>query len=123
VDQAETGVGPAIASGNQVYKGIWADLPVAPTNNNNVIPVSTAGAVSPAREKIAIKSVVPYWPNIQNIASRKTKITDPVHHKSFLRRIIVVSVLKPIADQQIRTQTNTFPTDKHDYKIGAEHQH
>ena len=30
---AETGVGPAIASGNQVYNGICALLPVAPTNN------------------------------------------------------------------------------------------
>ena len=29
---ADTGVGPAIASGNQVYKGICADLPQAPMN-------------------------------------------------------------------------------------------
>jgi len=36
---AETGVGPAIASGNQVYKGIWALLPVAPMNNNKVMMV------------------------------------------------------------------------------------
>ena len=36
---AETGVGPAIASGSQVYKGIWALLPMAPTNNNKVIAV------------------------------------------------------------------------------------
>ena len=36
---AETGVGPAIASGNQVYKGIWALLPMAPTNSNRVIAV------------------------------------------------------------------------------------
>ena len=36
---ADTGVGPAIASGNQVYKGICALLPIAPTNNNKVIAV------------------------------------------------------------------------------------
>ena len=36
---AETGVGPAIASGNQVYNGICADLPVAPTKSNKVMPV------------------------------------------------------------------------------------
>ena len=29
---AETGVGPSIASGNQVCKPNWADLPTAPTN-------------------------------------------------------------------------------------------
>ena len=36
---ALTGVGPAIASGSQVYKGICALLPMAPTNNSNEIPV------------------------------------------------------------------------------------
>ena len=30
--KAETGVGPAMASGSQTYRGIWADLPMAPTN-------------------------------------------------------------------------------------------
>jgi hypothetical protein len=38
---ADTGVGPAIASGSQVYSGICALFPVAPTNNKSVIPVST----------------------------------------------------------------------------------
>src|SRR3954468_22389401 len=40
---ADTGVGPAIASGSQVYKGICALLPVAPTNNSMVIPVISTG--------------------------------------------------------------------------------
>src|SRR6266852_8509862 len=42
---AETGVGPAIASGNQVYRGICADLPVQPRKRNSVITVI---AVPPA---------------------------------------------------------------------------
>ena len=37
--KAETGVGPAIASGNHVYKGICALLPAAPINSNIVIAV------------------------------------------------------------------------------------
>ena len=36
---ADTGVGPAIASGSQVYKGICALLPMAPINKNKVIAV------------------------------------------------------------------------------------
>jgi hypothetical protein len=32
---AETGVGPAIASGNQVYNGICADFPQAPIINES----------------------------------------------------------------------------------------
>src|SRR5207249_6185431 len=31
--RAETGVGPAIASGSQTYRGIWALFPAAPTKN------------------------------------------------------------------------------------------
>ena len=36
---AETGVGPSIASGNQICKPIWADLPTAPNNKkkSNII--------------------------------------------------------------------------------------
>tara|TARA_B100000749_G_scaffold280523_1_gene277103 strand:+ start:8532 stop:8732 length:201 start_codon:yes stop_codon:yes gene_type:complete len=32
-----TGVGPSIASGNQVCKPNWADLPTAPNNKKNEI--------------------------------------------------------------------------------------
>jgi len=37
--KAETGVGPAIASGSQTASGICADLPVQPKNISNVIAV------------------------------------------------------------------------------------
>src|SRR5215213_8939890 len=39
---ADTGVGPAMASGSQVYSGICADLPVQPRKRNNVIAVTMA---------------------------------------------------------------------------------
>src|SRR6266702_8015038 len=65
--RADTGVGPCMASGSHVYKGIWADLPVQPRNRNSVIAVisapaggNTAGALAntvakssdPTRQKI-----------------------------------------------------------------------
>src|SRR5687767_11263178 len=37
---AETGVGPAIASGSQTYRGTCADLPHAPTNSSRQIAVA-----------------------------------------------------------------------------------
>ena len=37
--KADTGVGPSIASGNQVCKKNCADLPIAPTNKNKQIRV------------------------------------------------------------------------------------
>src|SRR5215471_21083237 len=44
---AETGVGPAIASGSQTYSGICADLPQAPTISSRPIVVSThSGALA-----------------------------------------------------------------------------
>src|SRR5260370_17122183 len=38
---ADTGVGPAIASGSHVYRAICADLPVHPRNRTSVPPVTT----------------------------------------------------------------------------------
>ena len=36
---AETGVGPAIASGSHVYSGNWADLPIVPPNISSAAQV------------------------------------------------------------------------------------
>ncbi len=38
---AETGVGPSMASGSQTYSGTCADFPVAPKNISRAIAVST----------------------------------------------------------------------------------
>jgi len=43
---ALTGVGPAMASGSQTYKGICADLPVAPTSRSSEIAVKTPAVTS-----------------------------------------------------------------------------
>ena len=46
---AETGVGPAMASGSQTYSGSCADLPTAPTNSSAAMPVAVAWVSVPAR--------------------------------------------------------------------------
>jgi len=40
-NKADTGVGPSIASGNQVSNPIWADLPIAPINKKKAIKSNT----------------------------------------------------------------------------------
>ena len=40
---ADTGVGPAIASGSHTYSGICALFPHAPTNSSTPIPAATPG--------------------------------------------------------------------------------
>src|SRR5689334_22486065 len=44
--RADTGVGPAIASGSQTYSGNWADFPIAPTNSSMVIAVNAPSLAS-----------------------------------------------------------------------------
>jgi hypothetical protein len=46
---AETGVGPAIASGSHTWSGNCADLPIVPPNNSNAAAATSAvDAPSPA---------------------------------------------------------------------------
>src|SRR5712691_2496982 len=73
---AETGVGPAIASGNQVYRGICADLPVQPRNRKSVIAVMEgppATSAVGACAKTVTKSSDPVDQKIMNIATKKPK--------------------------------------------------
>ncbi len=59
--RAETGVGPAIASGSHTCSGICADLPVAPMNSSTPTRLAeTAGATGPWNAAFtASKSSVP----------------------------------------------------------------
>src|SRR5262245_58037226 len=45
--RAETGVGPAMASGSQTKRGIWADLPIAPTKRRAAMAVAVVVAIDP----------------------------------------------------------------------------
>src|SRR5580765_3320336 len=57
---ADTGVGPAIASGSQTCSGSWADFPIAPANSSKAITVATSFvSTEPAVPKITSKSSVP----------------------------------------------------------------
>src|SRR5882672_3314563 len=44
--RAETGVGPCMASGSHVYRGIWADFPAHPRNRNRAIAVTARSPVA-----------------------------------------------------------------------------
>ena len=61
--RAETGVGPAIASGSQTYNGICADLPVAPISQTTVAIVGAVTALWAATIAVGqfdIKRVLAY---------------------------------------------------------------
>jgi hypothetical protein len=81
--KAETGVGPSIASGNQVCSRNWADLPIAPMNSSRQTSVSASAChpkksivlpVKPgAPAKMVSKSVEPISMKIAKIPSAKPK--------------------------------------------------
>src|SRR5512144_3074276 len=54
---ALTGVGPAMASGSQTYRGICADLPVAPTSSNSEIAVKIPAVASTGIPLIWVNTV------------------------------------------------------------------
>ena len=69
---AETGVGPAIASGSQTCSGTCADFPMAPANSSSAIAVAVPFAiVSPGAPRTASKSSVP---NLDTINARPISI-------------------------------------------------
>src|SRR5262245_8780356 len=72
---ADTGVGPAMASGNQVNKGICALLPVAPTNSRSVITVMSVvvNFDRPSLLNTTSNDTEPTLAISQNIAIRKAR--------------------------------------------------
>ena len=70
---ADTGVGPSMASGSQMYSGICADLPVAPTKSRSVasdrMPNAGFGRHRPPRGRELWKSSVPNCVNRGSIPS------------------------------------------------------
>src|SRR5947208_15248283 len=84
---AETGVGPCMASGSQIYRGIWADLPVQPRNKKSVIAVAAAPAGRRAAGemgKTGAKTRNPRREKMRNIATRKPKYTMRMRVNNFL---------------------------------------
>jgi len=76
---AETGVGPSIASGSQVWSGSWADFANAPTSNMRhaqTIVLSLVAKWSWAVWKTGRKSSEPTLSRIKNAAI--TRPTSPI---------------------------------------------
>ncbi len=73
--RAETGVGPAMASGSQVISGSWALLPQAPASSSSTMAVAAVGL---RREARLLISGMPSWPRAANSQSRAmAKKTSP----------------------------------------------
>ena len=111
---AETGVGPAIASGSQTCSGICADLPVAPMKRRRPTRLAeTAGGV-------AAMNAALIWSMSQraergysrNMPSRKPASPMRLMMNAFLPARGLRRILEPEADQQVRREPDAFPADE-----------
>ena len=91
---AETGVGPSIASGSQVWSGTCADLAKAPTSSRQQIATTTpwlVWKVSCALLKIESRSKVPSSRKMKRAASTMPTSPTTLMTKAFIpARVAVV---------------------------------
>ena len=91
--RAETGVGPSIASGSQVWSGIWADLAKAPTSSRQQIATTTpwlVWKVPGALEKMSSRSKVPRSRKMKNAASTIPTSPTTLITKAFIPAVVAV---------------------------------
>ncbi len=81
---AETGVGPAIASGSQTNSGICADLPHAPMNNSSAAAVQTPTGSPPTFARIPWISSVPVADRRSSMPSMKPRSPTRLVMNAFL---------------------------------------
>src|SRR3954454_9774743 len=89
---AETGVGPAIASGSHTKSGICADFPTAPKNSSAAMPVAVTAAreasvssfSSPGVDPLAKYVIVPVAEKARNVAVMNPQSPMRLVTKAFL---------------------------------------
>src|SRR5437667_10900780 len=101
---ADTGVGPAMASGNQVYNGICALLPVAPTNKSKVMVVISPGVNLAVSEKTSEKFAFPIFEIIQKMAIKKPR--SPIR---FITNALLAALLYSVF-------LNQYPISKYEHR-------
>ena len=130
---AETGVGPSIASGSQVWRPSCADLPIAPMNSRRQsrVIVSTRMPGKPivdpampgAAARIAGIETVPNTRKVPKMPSDEAEIADAVDDERLDRRGIGRRLVVPEADQQIGGEADAFPAEEHLDEVVGGHQH
>src|ERR1700729_3002116 len=84
---ADTGVGPSIASSSQDCSGTCADLPHAPSSNNNPRAVVTPLLAPPTAWNTPLNVTVPNCANISMIASESPASPTRLAMNAFLAAV------------------------------------
>ena len=112
---ADTGVGPAIASGSHTNRGSWALLPTAPTKSITAIAVAVVVARSPwiAAPLMVAKLIDPTAPKARNIATMKPQSPTRLVTNAFLPALAASSRV----NQNEISRYEHVPTPSHPRKV------
>ena len=120
---AETGVGPSIASGSQMWSGTCALLPIAPTNSKQ--RDRGDGRLRELRRGRAHRGVVERADlrEDQEHREHEAEVADAVGDERLLARDRGRVALEPERDQQVRAQADALPPEEGQQEARAEHEH
>ncbi len=90
---AETGVGPSMASGSQVWKGHWPDLPQAAASRSRPMARLVPSGRLPALLNTVAKSRLPMAPTMRNMASRKPTSATRLVRNAFLPAVAAAGLV------------------------------
>ena len=136
---AETGVGPSMASGSQVWSGTCADFPIAPMKRSRQttviapapsydwpkmvrtmsLPLSDRRGIGEDRVEVDRGEEIEDAKN----AEREAEVADAVDDEGLDRGGVRRGPVIPEADQQIGREADALPAEKHLQKIVGRHQH
>jgi hypothetical protein len=130
--RADTGVGPSMASGSQVCRKNWADLPMAPDEQEQAGDVRARASRRRRRPTLASTtrrrgntSANSMEPNIQNtVMMPRTKPKSPTRltMKALLAAAPGGVLVEPEADQQVAGETHAFPAEEQLHEVRRRHQ-
>src|SRR5579862_7639959 len=113
--RADTGVGPSMASGSQMYSGICADFPTAPRKKARQIHVAVEWVtVARAEEdRTEVYSVVPKWAKTRKIPIMKPQSPTRLVTNAFLPAEAVLGR----SNQNEMSRYEQVPTPSHPRKV------
>ena len=136
---AETGVGPSMASGSQVWSGTCADFPIAPMKRSRqttvIAPCAVVGlAEDGERDLLAFGDRRGIGEDRVEVdrgeeeedaedAEREAEIADAVDDEGLDRGGVRRRAVIPEADQQVGGEADALPAEEHLHEVVGRHQH
>src|SRR3954471_2541201 len=115
---AETGVGPAMASGSHTYSGSWADLPQAPKKRKKAMAVAMVTVMPLVCWRKPVPSLAKYVieptaENVRNVAIMKPKSPTRFVTNAFLP----ATAFGIFSNQNEMRKYEQAPTPSHPRKV------